>query len=184
MLNNSGNADALALINIDELSVRVLDETFSGGFESKIQMMAVDEILKVLEKAGLNDTINHSCEKLQSYHGLCPEKSPSWCYSYELLCSWFKYIPQNIHLQILESGWENLESQSVRSGINRMIQNASNDQSIVIAENVICTISRIIKGLNSTKNEIIPAESVIRPLKIFFEMDTMTGKYLLIRFTI
>lgn len=139
-------------------------------------MLLLDEVLKVQEKCGFSDILMSSIKKLQCKYSTLSTGSSSWLVTFELLCNWIKILPQNVFVELLESGWENIGHTSVRMGFKRIIQHADSKQSLLIAQNILSQISYIVKTFKGSGEQAIPSDPAVSFLKEFFDMDYMNGK--------
>jgi hypothetical protein len=184
---NVDDSSLLGSVMVRDLSESVLENVLSGTFDSRIDFLLVNEVLKFFEKSGLVDHVVACTKRISCILGSQSQGSKTWLLAFEVLCNWVKFLPHCVFVELLESGWANIEFQSVRHGVHRVIQLADNEKSLYVAQNILSQIDFIIKGLQHCGTEPIPGnlcslETVssyfIGFLKLFFEMDCMTGIYM------
>lgn len=167
--------------NIEELTISVIENVLSGSFDSEIELLVVNEALKLQEKYGLSVILISCTQKLEFKYAAVPVGSPPWLLTFGILCHWIKYLPQSVFMELLESGWVNIGHSSVREGFGRIIQLADNKQSLFMAQNVLDKISSIVRNFKITREGTIPSDYAIKFLKVFFDMDILNGIFLVIK---
>jgi hypothetical protein len=183
---NVEDSSLLESIMIRDLSESVLENVLSGTFDSKIDFLVVNEVLKVFEKSGLVEHVVACTQRVSCILGSQSTGSKTWLLAFEVLCNWVKFLPHCVFGELLESAWANIEFQTVRNGVHRVIQLADNEKSLYLAQNILAQINLIIMGLQHCGTEPIPGNLCsletgisffIGFLKLFFEMDWMTGTF-------